>query len=146
MSPLRPAFAGPLPLAFLLAALCAALPCSFARADAAVPDGPGAPVGSVNLPPGHSAGEVKSALTAAFLGRGWTIKSSGDGAVVGYLNHRGVEAYLTAQYSDSVISFYSQAWKVDRAGVREKPDLPSGWIANIKKDAVKDLEKASGRL
>ena len=145
MSPSYPRRAGKLPLvALCLAAACTAFSLSTARADDAVPSDPGPPVGAVNLPPGHSASEVKAALVSAFVGRGWTIKSASDSAVLGHLLHRGVDAYLTAEISGDVVNFYSQAWKVDHLGNHVKPDLPSGWINYIKQDLVKDLLKASG--
>jgi hypothetical protein len=102
-------------------------------------------VGTVPVPPNMSKADVKESIVAAFLGRQWTVREVTADHVVGYLKHRGREAILTVNYSETQADLLCLGWKIDDSGVRKEFDLPTGWITNIKKDLTKDLKVRSAK-
>lgn len=103
----------------------------------------GEAVGTVAVPSGLSADEVKDAIVSALAGRQWGIKSKSDGRVVGYLKHRSNEATVTLVYDTSSIELYCVGWAINkRTGERKKPEQPRGWLKNIQADVTKILNRA----
>lgn len=105
----------------------------------------GTPVGTVVVPAGLKLAEVREVVVVSLVQRNWTVKQKADDRAVGYLNHRGIEATLTLTFDTSQVSLFCEAWKVDKAGRRLKPDMPDGWIANMKKDVTKRLNLAAAK-
>lgn len=113
---------------------------SFARAAEA-----GQSVGSVPVPAGLTLAEVKEIAAISLVQRQWTVKEKTDNRVVGYLKHRGIEATLTLTFDTNAIQLFCEGWKINKEGVRQKPELPDGWINNIKKDLAKRLNLATAK-
>lgn len=105
----------------------------------------GRPVGTVAVPAGLKLAEIKEVVVISLVQRNWTVKEKGDDRAVGYLNHRGIEATLTLTFDTSQVSFSCEGWKVDKTGRRLKPEMPDGWIANMKKDVAKRLNLAAAK-
>ncbi|HVS51597.1 MAG TPA: hypothetical protein VHD62_04520 [Opitutaceae bacterium] len=102
----------------------------------------GESVGTVALPANVTPTEVKDAIVKAFTGREWGIKSQGSARVVGYLKHRSNEAQLTLVFDAQKVELFCLGWQIDKkTGAREKPELPKGWIGNIKSDLTKILNR-----
>ena len=101
----------------------------------------GEAVGSISVPGKRSEAEVQDVLVRALIGRQWEVVSKGPDRVVGYLKHRGNEATLTFVYSTSKIDMFCVGWKIDKAGVRQKPEQPKGWLNYIKGDISKILSR-----
>jgi hypothetical protein len=117
----------------LLAAFVAAL------AAPAFADEKGQPVGTLIVPDGLSTDEIKEAIALSFAGRGWTIKERTNSKVVGHINQRGNEAFLYVAYNKKEITLRCEGWEVSKTGERRKPEIPKGWVDNIKKDVTKRL-------
>ncbi len=97
-------------------------------------------VGTVAVPEGLSSSQVKDVIITSLIAREWTVKEKTSDYVIGYLNHRGNEATLTLVYDSKQILMYCDGWLVEKStGRRIKPELPKGWIANLKKDLPKRL-------
>lgn len=124
--------------AALAAAFCL-ISAALLAADSDSPTLPGPQVGTVPVPSGYSAAQVKEVVAQSFLAREWAVKIKTDDRVVGYLNHRGNEATLTVQIDAGQLTFFCDGWAVDKAGKRIKPEEPKTWIANMKKDVTKRL-------
>lgn len=101
--------------------------------------------GSVSVPAGLSAADVKEVIVVSLVQRSWTVTEKTDTKVVGTLKHRGVDATITLTYNASSVEIYCEGWKIDKAGVRGKPDIPDGWAENIKKDVNKRLNLSAAR-
>jgi hypothetical protein len=93
----------------------------------------GEPAGTVLVPAGLTQEEVASGITEAAAGRGWTIRKKGDDHVVIFLEKRGWVSNLTLTYGKDDIQIFSKTVK------KGKPELPSGWIDNLKKDLTRIL-------
>ncbi|MES2696972.1 MAG: hypothetical protein V4773_26145 [Verrucomicrobiota bacterium] len=126
---------------FACASLLLALLIPPAHAAAAA----GKSFGSVAVPAGMSALDVKEVLVISLVQRNWTVTEKTDSRVIGNLKHRGTDATITLTYSASSVEIHCEGWKIDKAGVRSKPDIPDGWAENIKKDVGKRLTIASAR-
>lgn len=130
-------------LALLLAMLLA--PLSFvASAHAGYDDiqGTGELVATVAVPSGFSSAEVQEAIVASLAGRQWGLKAREEGTVIGYLKHRSNEAKVTFKYDTSKVDLYCIGWQVHKkTGVREKPELPSGWLKNLQADLTKHFNR-----
>jgi hypothetical protein len=124
--------------AAMAAAFCL-MSATLLAADSASPSALGPQVGTVPVPAGYSAAQVKEVVAQCFLAREWEVKIKADDRVVGYLNHRGVEATMTVQIDGPQLTFFCDGWKVDKAGKRIKPEDPKTWIANMKKDVTRRL-------
>jgi hypothetical protein len=134
-------------LAILAVFLIAAAPFTRAAenesADANIPEELGQQVGTIAVPAGISKTEVKDAIIAALSGRQWGVKSANDERVVGYLKHRSNEAKVTFVYSATNIEMYCVGWQISkRTGIREKPELPKGWLNNLRNDLTKHFNRA----
>lgn len=105
----------------------------------------GKPVGTVVVPAGLKLAEVREVVVVSLVQRNWTVKEKTDDRAVGYLNHRGIEATLTLTFDTHQVSLFCEGWKVDKAGKRLKPEMPDGWIANMKKDVTKRLNLAAAK-
>jgi hypothetical protein len=118
-------------------ALCAAL-----LAALAMPvfgEEKGQPVGTLIVPDGLSTDEIKEAIAVSFAGRGWTIKERTNSKVVGHINQRGNEAFLYVAFNKKEITLRCEGWEVSKTGERKKPEIPKGWVDNIKKDVTKRM-------
>ena len=116
---------------------------SSAVSSIAADDNIGQAVGSVVIPAGISASQVKDTIIRAFTGREWGIKSEAEDRVVGYLKHRSNEAQLTLIFDHQKIDLFCLGWQINKkTGEREKPELPTGWINNIKSDITKLFNRA----
>lgn len=110
-----------------------------AFATSAFAEEKGEPVGTLIVPDGLSSDDVKEAIALSFAGRGWTIKERTGSKVVGHINQRGNEAFLYATYNKKEINFRCEGWEVSKTGERKKPEIPKGWVDNIKKDVTKRM-------
>lgn len=110
-------------------------------AETAAPAGAVASAGIVSIPPGVSGTQVKDIIITSLTAREWKVKEQTDGRVVGYLNHRGVEATLTLTYDANQITMACEGWKVDKAGKRIAPEQPTRWINNMHSDLVRRLAR-----
>jgi len=125
--------------------LVAAFALCFLRAAAADGSDLGQSAGSILVPAGASKSEVKNAITSALVARGWTVQSSTDDRVVGYLKHRSNEATLTLVYDESKIDLFCVGWQINKnTGAHEKPEQPTGWLKYLRADIPKILG-AGGR-
>lgn len=115
---------------------------AFALASRAADEGLGVPVGTITVPEGFKASEVKAVLVTSLVAREWSVKEQTGDRVVGYLNHRGNEATITLVYDAKQIVMHCVGWKTDRNGQRVKPEMPDGWIKNLQKDIPKRLVRA----
>jgi hypothetical protein len=93
------------------------------------------------VPSGVSQKEVREAIVAALLGRQWAVQSQTDDKVVGYLKHRGNEAQVTFIYTANKVDVFCLGWQINKAGQRQKPEQPKGWLNNLKADLTKGLNK-----
>ncbi len=104
----------------------------------------GETVGLLIVPDGLKAEEIKEAIVVSFIERGWTVKEKSNSKVVGHINQRGNEAFLTLTFDKKEINLTCEGWKVSKTGERQKPELPKSWIEYIKKDVTKRMNlKAS---
>lgn len=101
----------------------------------------GEAAGSISVPGTRSEAEIQDLIVRALVGRQWEVVSKGPDRVVGYLKHRGNEATLTLVYSSAKIDLFCVGWKIDKAGVRQKPEQPKGWLNYIKADISKTLSR-----
>jgi hypothetical protein len=101
----------------------------------------GEAAGSISVPGTRSEAEIQDVVVRALVGRQWEVVSKGPDRVVGYLKHRGNEATLTIVYSTAKIDLFCVGWKIDKAGVRQKPEQPKGWLNYIKADISKILSR-----
>jgi hypothetical protein len=96
--------------------------------------------------------DIAQAAAMAFTGRKWTVQSADDDHVVGFLNHRGIVATLDLKILDDRIVYSCECnKKLPRSTTRRinydgsarhrgiVPYVPEGWIANIRKDLIKNL-------
>lgn len=104
-------------------------------------DGP-QKVGMLAVPAGLTAVEVKHVIANALTKRSWTVKSSDETTVVGYLKHRGYEATLIFHYDEKQIEIVSDSFEIDGDGKRLGRANPTSWIDNLKKDIPRYLEGA----
>ena len=88
--------------------------------------------------PAHHLERAKAYAVA----RGWTVKEDSDAKVVLYLLHHGVEATVTFLISEEEIEAYCVAFAVDKEGNHKKPEQPTNWLGNLKKDITKSLTVA----
>lgn len=130
-------------LAAVLLAAIGLFSASALAADASA-SAPGPQVGTVAIPAGYAKKDVRELIALCLTAREWSVKDKSDDYVVGYLNHRGVEATLTLSFDDKLVTLNCDAWKVDKAGKRLKPDDAKTWVANIKKDLAIRFAKAAG--
>ncbi|MBL9202372.1 MAG: hypothetical protein JNL39_17815 [Opitutaceae bacterium] len=99
----------------------------------------GESVGTLIVPDGLSTDEIKEAIALSFAGRGWTIKERTNSKVVGHINQRGNEAFLYCSFNKKEIQLRCEGWEVSKTGERKKPEIPKGWVDNIKKDVTKRM-------
>jgi hypothetical protein len=126
--------------AFPLPRFLAVLATVFAvLASPALAEEKGQPVGTLIVPDGLSTDEIKEAIALSFAGRGWTVKERTSSKVVGHINQRGNEAFLYVAYTKKEINLRCEGWEVSKTGERKKPEIPKGWVDNIKKDITKRM-------
>lgn len=99
-------------------------------------------VGTIAVPQGLTSEGVRAIVANCFAAREWTVRESAGNRVVGYLNHRGIEAQITAICDPQQIVLYSNSWKLDRAGRPVIPEQPERWINNLRQDISKRLAKS----
>jgi len=103
----------------------------------------GQAAGTVSVPSGLSASDVKDVIVGTLIGREWGVKSKADDRIVGYLKHRSNEATVTLIYDSSTITLYCVGWEINKkTGERKKPEQPDGWLKNLRNDLNKNLTKA----
>jgi hypothetical protein len=102
-------------------------------------------VGKLIVPVGLDADDVKNAIALSFAGRGWTIVEKTGSRVVGHINHRGIESILTVESGTKELTLYCVGWNVNKAGERKKPEIPKGWVENIKKDVTKRMNATAAK-
>ena len=106
----------------------------------------GQSVGSVTVPDTLKKEDVQEAIVASLTGRAWEVKEKTDERVVGYLKHRSNEATLTLVYTDKKVDLFCVGWSINsKTGERKKPELPNGWIGNIKSDLTKQLNRLTAK-
>jgi hypothetical protein len=98
---------------------------------------------TLSVPAKLTASEVKTILVSSLVAREWGVKENSDERVIGYLNHRGTEATLTLVYSGTQVTATCEGWSVDKQGKRLKPEHPTRWMTNIKKDIGERLAKTA---
>lgn len=94
---------------------------------------------------GLSAADVKEVLLRSLRARQWTVVSDADGKVVGHLVHRGLDATLSLVYDARQVDLYYVCWKVDKAGVHIKPEVPERWLKNMNNDLIRRLNPAAAK-
>lgn len=108
--------------------------------------GPGQFVAAIDVPAGLSKEDVQGTIVMVLSSRAWALKAKEDGKVVGYLKHRSNEATVTLTYDDKKISLYCVGYEINKkTGERKKPELPNGWLNNIKGDLNKRLNQATAQ-
>lgn len=108
-------------------------------------DEKGKSVGKLTVPAGLDADEVKNAIALSFFGREWTVEEKTGSRVVGHINHRGIESILTVESGTKELTLYCVGWNVNKAGERKKPEIPKGWVENIKKDVTKRMNATAAK-
>lgn len=99
----------------------------------------GASVGAIPVPAGLSKDDVRNAVAAAFVARGWTVQGQTDQSVVGHIKRHRYEAILTVVISPQQLDLFCLGYIVNRAGERIRPEVPIRWVNNIKQDFTKTL-------
>lgn len=99
----------------------------------------GESVGTLIVPDGLNTDEIKEAIALSFAGRGWTVKEKTNSKVVGHINQRGNEAFLYVSFNKKEVTLRCEGWEVSKTGERKKPEIPKGWVDNIKKDVTKRM-------
>jgi hypothetical protein len=88
--------------------------------------------------------QVQDLITAVLLAREWEVREKANGHVVGHIKRRSSEAVLTLVYDAELIQMYCEGWKIDKqSGAHLRPELPTGWIENIRNDLTERLAMAS---
>jgi hypothetical protein len=86
---------------------------------------------------------VQEVAVQTLIGREWAVDSKSTGEVVGYLKHRSNEALVTLKYDATKVDIYWVGYEINKkTGERKKPEQPTGWLNNIKKDLAKRLTQA----
>jgi len=99
----------------------------------------GTEVGTLDIPAGLSTEEVREVLVISVFARDYTLQDKGERHVVGYLNHRGHEATLSFVIRPNVITIYCEGYAVNSRGERRRPEVPHGWINNLRNDITKRM-------
>lgn len=99
-------------------------------------------VGAIPVPQGLTTEGVRTIVANCFAGREWTVRESAGNRVVGYLNHRGIEAQVTVLCDPQQITMYSNSWKLDRSGRPVIPEQPDRWLNFLRQDIAKRLAKS----
>ena len=129
------------PLAFAALALLAMAPLPASAEDTDAEMGPQA--FTVSVPEGKlSLKQIHDAVIRTAIGREWNVKEDGETKVVIYLLHRKNEATVTFLITEKAVEAYCVGYVVDKAGNRKKPEQPSGWLSNLKKDLTKLINEA----
>lgn len=100
----------------------------------------GTSVGYVEVPSIVTTDEARDVVAYSLVARSWAVKGKSDERVVGYLNHRGHEATITFVLKSGRIEIFCDGYAVSASGQRKKPEMPEGWINNLKKDVNKRLQ------
>lgn len=111
----------------------------------AADDERGPSVGIVVVPDGLAAKDVKAAVVNAFTNRGWAIRDSSNDEVVGYIRKRSNEARVTVIFDSKQAEFFCAGYVINKTtGERVRPEIPDGWIRNLKADTTKGLNQRIG--
>ena len=87
--------------------------------------------------------QAHDAVVRAALGREWTVKDDHEKKVVIHLLHRKNEATVTFLITDESIEAHCVGYAVDKAGNREKPEQPTGWLKYLERDITKAINQAA---
>lgn len=127
-------------LALAALALLTFTPAAVAADDAAI----GPVAFTIALPEGKvSREQAHDAVVRAAIGREWNVKEDHKARVVVYLLHRRNEATVTFLISGEAIEAHCVGYAVDKAGNREKPEQPTGWLNYLKRDITKAVNEAA---
>lgn len=100
-----------------------------------------ASLGSIAVPDGLKPEAVKEAIASALAVRNWTVTEKTAEKVVGHIKQRNNEATLTLHYTRKEITLSGEGWKLGKTGERVKPEVPKGWVDNIRKDVTARLNE-----
>lgn len=107
---------------------------------ASAADDYGTLVATIPAPDGVSAGGIKNAIVSTLAGRLWTVTEKSEEKVVGYLKHRSNEATVTFLVKGDSIELYCAGYEINKnTGERKRPEQPTGWLNNLRKDLAKQL-------
>jgi hypothetical protein len=107
----------------------------------------GTQVGTLRLANGMDSARVQDLICGVLFAREWEVKEKANDHVVGHIKHRSSEAVLTLVFDSELIQIYCEGWKIDKkSGSHIKPQLPDGWIENIRDDLTKRLAQTSTAL
>jgi hypothetical protein len=107
----------------------------------------GTQVGTLRLANGMDSARVQDMICSVLFARGWEVKEKANDHVVGHIKHRGSEAVLTLVFDSKLIQMYCEGWKIDKnSGSHIKPQLPDGWIENVRDDLTKRLAQTPTAL
>jgi len=87
--------------------------------------------------------QAHDAVVRAALGREWNVQDDHEKKVVIHLLHRKNEATVTFLITDESIEAHCVGYAVDKAGNREKPEQPTGWLKYLERDITKALNQAA---
>lgn len=92
------------------------------------------------LPAHISAARTQEVIVRALTHRQWTVKSTADGQVVGYLRNGNKEATATFTYTSEKIDLICTGWKINKStGEHIKPAKPERWVKYLREDITKYL-------
>jgi len=114
-----------------------------AGADAAPPDQP-TPAFSVKIPEGKlTLKEIHLIVGRAASERGWEVKEDSETRVVIHILRHGHEATVTYEISEVSVDASCVGYKVDKSGAHTKPEQPTGWLGNLRKDLTNAIASAA---
>ncbi|MFA5265654.1 MAG: hypothetical protein WC378_17680 [Opitutaceae bacterium] len=93
----------------------------------------------IALPAGTDVKTVQQAVASALGGRRWSIQEQSSNKVVGYLKHRSNEAEVTFLFDEKQIEISCWGYRINKAGERQEPELPDGWLGILSRDIKKNL-------
>lgn len=113
----------------------------------AAADTEGEPVITLAAPPGLTASDVSTAIRSAATRLKWSVMEGDVDSVHIQLIHRGREANLHFTIAESggsiEIQAISDSWTIRRNGQRKKRDEPEGWIANIRRRLIYNMDRVA---
>lgn len=92
------------------------------------------------VPSDLSIAKASEAVLRTALGRKWQIETRTDGYVEFYLVHRHHDARMFAYIDDQSVRIYCESYRLLN-GRRWKKQDPKGWIENLQRDLVVNLQR-----